>query len=152
MGVQDSEVYSILLHQLDSTKCDVCRETDPKAKAAHVIQNARALGSAPFIRPSDICNGNKKLNIGFVAQLFNVCPKLEMSQEEISTFDFASLEIDDVGDSREERTFRMWINSLNIDGLYVNSLFTALEDGVAILKLMDLIQPGIVAWKRFVSF
>ena len=26
----------------------------------------------------------------------------------------ASLEADDVGDSREERVFRMWINSLNL--------------------------------------
>lgn len=28
----------------------------------------------------------------------------------------ASLEMDDVGDSREERVFRMWINSLNLVG------------------------------------
>ena len=67
----------------------------------------------------------------------------------ISSFDFASLEIDDAGDSREERSFRMWLNSLNIEGLYVNNLFSSLEDGVGILRLMDMIQPGVVEWKKY---
>ena len=56
-----------------------------------------------FIHPQDICSGNKKLNMSFVAQLFNQCPGLVVAQEVLSTFDFASLELDDAGDSREER-------------------------------------------------
>ena len=55
-------------------------------------------GASPFIRPADICSGNKKLNIGFVAQIFNVCPNLFLSQEEIAGYDFAALEVDDVGE------------------------------------------------------
>lgn len=118
-------------------------------RASHIICNARNLGAAPFIRPDDICSGNKKLNMSFVAQLFNSCPKLYVPPEiDIAQYDFASLEIDDLGDSREERTSRMWINSLNLEGLYVNNLFTSLSDGVGILKLLDLIQPGLVVWKR----
>ena len=41
----------------------------------------------------------------------------------------ASLEADDVGDSREERVFRMWINSLNlvrrvmVDSLIITNLY-----------------------------
>jgi len=146
--LQDSECYSVLIYVLDSSKCDLAAEPDPLARAAHVIQNARQLGCAPFIRPQDIVSGNKKLNIGFVAQLFNCCPNLVVSEEVISTYDFAAIEIDDAGDSREERTFRMWINSLNLDGLYVNNLFADLEDGVGILKLVEAIQPGLVDWKR----
>ena len=42
----------------------------------------------------------------------------------------------------------MWINSLNIEGLYVNDLFGDLCDGVAILKVMDKVQPGIVSWRK----
>ena len=34
----------------------------------------------------------------------------------------------------------MWINSLNIDGLYINDLFGDLTDGVAILKIMDKVR------------
>lgn len=62
--------------------------------------------------------------------------------------DFSQLEIDDAGDSREERVFRMWINSLNIDGLYINNLFSDCQDGVALIKVIEKVQPGIVNWKK----
>ena len=73
MQTQDSECYSVLLHQLDSAQCDLCTETDPLEKAGHVISNAVRLGAYPFIRAEDICAANKKLNLGFVALLFNTC-------------------------------------------------------------------------------
>ena len=49
---------------------------------------------------------------------------------------------------REERVFRMWINSLNIDGLYINNLFTDCRDGVSLIKVIDQVRPGLVIWKR----
>jgi plastin-1 len=55
---------------------------------------------------------------------------------------------DDVGDSREERAFRMWMNSLGIDDLYVNNLFEDVTDGLVLLKVLDKIEPGIVFWKK----
>mmetsp|Transcript_113 Transcript_113/g.206 ORF Transcript_113/g.206 Transcript_113/m.206 type:complete len:631 (+) Transcript_113:113-2005(+) len=146
--LKDSECYSILLNQLSPSQCPLCTEPDLTERAQHVIRNAVAIGTAVFIHPADICNGNKKLNMGFVAQLFNQCPGLTINEEELSTFDFASLELDDAGDSREERVFRMWINSLNIPDLYINNLFEDLHDGIGILMLEDNIQPGIVQWKR----
>lgn len=44
----------------------------------------------------------------------------------------------------------MWINSLAIDNgeLYINNLFADVQNGYAILKVMDRIQPGVVRWKR----
>ena len=49
---------------------------------------------------------------------------------------------EDAGDSREERSFRMWINSLNLEGaegpgsvLYVNDLYFDLKGGINILKV-----------------
>lgn len=47
-----------------------------------------------------------------------------------------------LGDTREERTFRMWVNSLEIENLYLNDLFADLTDGIGLLKIMDRIQPG----------
>lgn len=43
----------------------------------------------------------------------------------------------DAGDTREEKVFRMWINSLGIDNgeLYINNLFADVQDGSAILKV-----------------
>jgi hypothetical protein len=46
-------------------------------------------------------------------------------------------QLDDAGDTREERQFRMWINSLGIDGVYINNLFSDLSDGVALLKVRN---------------
>merc|ERR1719240_1628237 len=53
----------------------------------------------------------------------------------------------DEGDSREERAFRMWINSLGLDS-QVNNLIEEMADGLLILETMDKINPGIVDWKR----
>lgn len=41
------------------------------------------------------------------------------------------------GDTREEKVFRMWINSLAIDNgdLYINNLFSDVQNGSAILKV-----------------
>jgi hypothetical protein len=32
--------------------------------------------------------------------------------------------------------------------LYVNNLFADVQDGVAIIRVMDRIQPGLVVWRR----
>jgi plastin-1 len=117
-------------------------------RATQAINNARNLGVNVFIKPKDICDGNKKLNISYVAQLFNTCHGLVMEEELKAAFDLSQLTIDDAGDSREERIFRMWINSLNIDGVYIHNLFTDLRDGFNLLKLEDKVQPGCVNWKR----
>ncbi|CAE7649151.1 FIM3, partial [Symbiodinium microadriaticum] len=146
--LKDSECYSVLLHQLDASNCDLCTESDPMDKAAHVISNAVKLGAYPFIRAEDICAANKKLNLGFVALLFNTCHGLTLSEEIIANFDFASLTLDDAGDTREERVFRMWINSLNMPGVYIHNLFDDLSDGFVILQLEDSVQPGVVNWKK----
>jgi hypothetical protein len=42
----------------------------------------------------------------------------------------------------------MWINSLNIDGVYINNLFSECQDGVNLLKVIDRVQPGLVIQKR----
>jgi len=115
------------------------------ARAAKVLANARAVEVKTFIKPRDIVAGNPRLNLVFTAAIFNQCPGLDpLTQEEI---DKAGLMDDDFGDSREERAFRMWINSLNIDGVYVNNLYDDCQDGLVLLKVMDKIKPGLVDWK-----
>ena len=146
--VADGEAYSVLLHKLAPSTCDLANESDKNARAAHVIRNAKALGVSTFIQPRDIVKGNRKLNLGFTAQIFNICPGLDITEEELAEVDMSALEMDDEGDTREERIFRMWINSLNIPDLYINNLFADLNDGVALLKVMEHIEAGCVDWKR----
>lgn len=53
------------------------------------------------------------------------------------------------GDTREEKVFRTWINSLGIDNgdLYINNLFADVQNGYAILKASERIWIGL-CWVR----
>jgi hypothetical protein len=42
----------------------------------------------------------------------------------------------------------MWVNSLNIDGVYINNLYEEIKDGIVLLKILERIQPNVVNWKK----
>lgn len=145
--IKDSHCYTILLNQLAPDKCDksALQLNDMTQRANKVLQNAEKLECKKFVRAADIVKGNPKLNLAFVANLFNKHPGLEpLSQEELAALEewlFAS------EGTREARAFCLWINSLGIEP-FVNNLFEDLRDGVVILKVMDVVQPGIVDWNK----
>jgi len=156
--VKDSDAYLTLLNQLDKKQCslDGLKNPDKTERAKTTIGNAEKLGVKPMVKPTDIVTGNPKLNLAFTAAIFNQCPGLtKLSEEEIKKF---GLMDDDFGDSREERAFRMWINSLNIDDgnggqVYVNSLFDDCKNGLVLLRTIEKVtydeskKKGIVDWK-----
>jgi plastin-1 len=160
--IKDAEVYTVLLQSIGDAGCT--REPlawDASRRAGKVLENAGRIGANVFIRPDDILSGNEKLNLAFTAQLFNAAPGLEeLDEDEQKEYDLAGLMDDDTGDSREERAFRMWMNSLNIntagfdDTLYLNDLFMDCRNGLALLRLIDHItstppdQRGVVRWKK----
>ena len=54
--------------------------------------------------------------------------------------------------SREEKAFRMWVNSLGLtnelgEAIHVNNLYEDTKDGILLLKIIDKINPGVVNWK-----
>lgn len=144
--IKDSECYTILLNQLDKS-CDksALEMSDYTKRAQKVLENADKLGCKKFVKASDIVKGNPKLNLAFVANLFNTHPGLEpLSEEELAALEewlFAS------EGTREARAFCLWINSLGIEP-FVNNLFEDLRDGLVILRVMDHVNPGIVDWKK----
>lgn len=139
--IKDSEAYTILLAQLAPNKCDkkALTEKDPTKRAEMVLENAARIECRKFLRPRDIVAGNSKLNLAFVANLFNTMPGLDPVAEPIK--------IEEIEETREERAFRNWMNSLGVDP-YVNNLYEDLRDGVILLQLLDKIRPGIVNWKK----
>jgi len=149
--IKDSEAYTILLNQLAPDRCDqnALREKNHEKRAGMVLDNAKKIEKdgqriewANHMKPSDITSGNSKLNLAFVANLFNVIPGLEkLSEEEAADLDFST------EGSREARAFAMWLNSLGIDP-YVNDLFSDLRDGLVLLRAEDAIEPGSVDWKQ----
>ena len=147
--VKDSEAYTVLLHQISPAQCDTSalKQTDTLQRAQHVLDNAKRLEVKAPIKAADIVSGNPRLNLIFTAAIFNQVPGLDpLTKDEM---DKAGLIEDDVGDSREERAFRMWINSLGIEDLYINNLYEDSTDGLTLLKVLDFIHGGgLVDWKQ----
>jgi len=114
-------------------------ERDMTKRAELVLDNAARVECKKFLRPRDIVDGNAKLNLAFVANLFNTLPGLDPVEE--------TPKIEEIEETREERAFRNWMNSLGVDP-YVNNIYEDLRDGIVLLQLLDKIRPGIVNWKK----
>jgi len=150
--VKDAKVYTVLLKSIGEDKgCNTDPlDWDEQRRANQVLTNAQKIGCKPFLTASDILKGDDKFNMAFVAQLFNTNPGLK-ALDEGERKEMAGLMDDDEGDSREERAFRMWMNSLGIKKVYVNNLFHDSTDGLVLLKVIDRIEPGSVKWKKKVE-
>lgn len=159
--MKDGEVYLTLLNSIDAAKCpkeEALADTDPNNRAKTAIENARNIDVPAFIQPGDIVSGNKRLNLAFAAQIFNTRHGLEATQEELKSvedaFEAAGMSTDAEEDAREERVFRLWMNSLNLgeareQGPYVlTSLFDDMRDGLVILETIDKVVPGTVDWSK----
>ena len=146
--IKDGECYTILLNQIDPAQCDMSAlsSQDQLVRAERVIANARRVGVETFITPQNITSGNIKINTIFAAAIFNKNPGLHATEQEL--YETAGLINDDVEGTREERAFRMWINSLNIEDLSINNLDEDVKDGLVILKVIDKVEPGTINWKR----
>jgi hypothetical protein len=77
-----------------------------------------------------VVKGNYKLNLAFVANLFNKFPALpEPEADQIPEIEAVMEE------TREEKTYRNWMNSLGVDP-YVNYLYSDLQNGIVIFKVL----------------
>jgi len=118
----DSIALSYVMHSLDSSfSLEGLKEEDNVKRAELVIAGAMNIGVPELIRPVDITTGNTKLNTVFVAELFNIRHGLEeLTKEE---YEAAKMLEEGEEGSKEERQFRLWINSLGIDDLYITNLY-----------------------------
>jgi len=143
--IKDSECYTVLLNQIAPPEAGVdmspLSEHEPERRAHLMLDQAAKIGCRKFVRPKDVVKGNARLNMAFVANLFNTHPALK-ADEGLPDFDLG-----DYGETREEKTFRNWMNSLGVDP-FVNSLYQDLKDGLVLLQLFDKVQPGIVDWDK----
>ena len=87
--------------------------------------------------------GNPKLNLAFVANLFNNHPGLDPITEE----EKADIEDFDAEGEREARVFTLWLNSLDVQPTVV-SFFDDLRNGTALLQAYDKVIPGSVNWRH----
>uniref|UniRef100_A0A674B2X8 Plastin-3 n=1 Tax=Salmo trutta TaxID=8032 RepID=A0A674B2X8_SALTR len=143
----DSRAYFHLLNQIspkgteeDQPRIDISMagfsEKDDLKRAENMLQQADRLGCRQFVTPADVVAGNPKLNLAFVANLFNKYPSLTKPEGE--DIDWGLLE----GETREERTFRNWMNSLGVNP-HVNHLYGDLADALVILQLYEKIKVPV---------
>lgn len=143
--VKDGENYTVLLNQLAPDTCSrvPLQTRDLLQRAEQVLTNAEQLGCRKFLTPTSLVAGNPKLNLAFVANLFNTIPGLDPITEE----DKLEVEDFDAEGEREARVFTLWLNSLDVQPA-VNSLFDDLRDGTILLQAYDKVIPGSVNWRH----
>ncbi|XP_034429190.1 plastin-2 [Hippoglossus hippoglossus] len=149
--IKDSRAYYNLLNQV-APKGDEegippiaidmsgLREKDDLQRAECMLDQADRLGCRQFVMPPDVVRGNPKLNLAFVANLFNKYPALKKPENQ--DIDWGSIE----GETREERTFRNWMNSLGVNPR-VNHLYVDIDDALVIFQLYEKIKVP-VDWDR----
>lgn len=148
--IKDSRAYFHLLNQIspkgdldDQMRIDIdmlgLTERDDEMRAELMLRQAARLDCRQFVTPKDVVAGNHKLNMAFVANLFNMYPALNRPTDN-------GIDYEIEGETREDRTFRNWMNSLGVSP-YVNHLYSDLHDGLIILQLYERIQIP-VDWPR----
>ncbi|CAH8852727.1 unnamed protein product [Trichobilharzia szidati] len=144
--VRNSEVYAYLVEKiapqekkpyLHSARA-ILDAVDLVQRAEMVLQNAEQLNCRVFVRPEDIVSGSQRLNLAFLANLFHGYPALEKPPE-------VEEQVAEIEETREEKTYRNWINSLGFPKS-VNYLFCDLTDGLVLLRLFDSVRPHTVDW------
>ena len=111
-----------------------------------MLQNADKIGCRKYLTPASLVSGNPRLNLAFVANLFNTHPGLEPLDEQEAK-DYGAVEDFDAEGEREARVFTLWLNSLGVEPAVFN-FFENLKDGIVILQAFDKIMPGSVVWRR----
>ncbi|KAF8325818.1 calponin homology domain-containing protein [Cantharellus anzutake] len=144
--VKDGENYTVLLNQLKPAECSRAplQIRDLTQRAIQILDNAEKIGCRKYLTPPALVAGNPRLNLAFVANLFNTHPCLEpVEPEQIAEI----VEDFDAEGEREARVFTLWLNSLNVEPAVYN-LFENLKDGYVILQAFDKLIPGSVVWRR----
>nr|XP_036581640.1 fimbrin [Colletotrichum truncatum]KAF6790083.1 fimbrin [Colletotrichum truncatum] len=144
--IKDGENYTVLLAQIGSeygaTRAPL-QTRDLLQRAEEILQTADKMGCRKFLTPSSLVAGNPKLNLAFVANLFNNHPALDpiTEEEKLEVEDF------DAEGEREARVFTLWLNSLDVQPA-VQSFFDDLRDGTVLLQAYDKVIKGSVNWRH----
>lgn len=139
--VADGENYTVLLNQLVPEQCSLgpLKTPDLLKRAEQVLDNAERIECRKYLTPASLVAGNPKLNLAFVAHLFNTHPGLDPITED----DKIEIEDFDAEGEREARVFTLWLNSLDVDPS-INNLFEDLKDGTVLLQAYEKVLPGSV--------
>jgi len=151
--LSNSVAYINLINQiggkdLNKLGAKAIKIKDNLERAGAMLKMAEKIGVKPIITANDVVHGDEKLNMAFLATLFNshnALDKNDLDEEILEQLDIQDLEnaLEEIEESREEETFRNWVNSLDIKPISksmssnVNHLYNDLRDGLYLLKIED---------------
>ena len=92
-------------------------------RAEAMLEQADKIDCRQFVSAKDVVKGNEKLNLAFVANMFNNHPALDPPED-----------LDIIEETREEKMYRNWMNSLGVKPK-VNYLYSDLSDGNIIFQV-----------------
>ena len=95
-------------------------------RAEKMLSEADKMSAREFVTANDVISGNQKLNMAFVANLFNTYPALDIVVEA------ATEEL--IEETREEKTYRNWMNSMGVKP-FVNYIYEDLSNGLIIFQV-----------------
>ena len=132
--IKDSEIYTELINQIAPREAGVNKEAmtrqDLLERAEVMLDQADKIQSRAFVTAKDVVKGQEKLNLAFVANLFNNFPALDPPKEEY----IEAIEESSIQETREEKMYRNWMNSLGVNPT-VNYLYSDLCDGLIIFQV-----------------
>ncbi|KAJ9537865.1 hypothetical protein OSB04_030598 [Centaurea solstitialis] len=137
-----AHLLSVLAPELGAKALEV---KDPVERANLVLEQAERMDCKRYVTSKDIVEGSTNLNLAFVAEIFHQRNGLKVDTTKKTNF--AEMISNDESTSREERCFRMWINSLGVE-THVNNVWEDVRNGWVLLEVLDKLAPGSVTWKQ----
>ncbi|NWT48620.1 PLSI protein, partial [Chroicocephalus maculipennis] len=149
--IKDSRAYYHLLNQI-APKGDDPDELPIKIdfsgfhdkndlrRAEYMLQQADKLGCRQFVTPADVVAGNPKLNLAFVANLFNTYPAL--NKPDNSSYDLNLLEGTQLAKHIGDKNIRDFCLTLVLKNT-VLLWFSDLSDALIIFQLYDMTRVPV---------
>jgi len=136
-SLKDSRAYIHLLAQIQPEdmmpRISNCEKSEPDTdldRAEMMLKNADRLDCRVFLRPSDVVQEKNKLNLAFIANLFNKHPMLDAGDVLV------------IEETREEKTYRNWINSLGASPRIIR-IYNDIKNGCALYDVLQKIDPKV---------
>lgn len=140
--IKDSVAYTHLMKQIapatSGVSTEALHEHDHEARAELMLQQADKLGCRSFLTPCDVVEGVYKLNVAFVANLFNNHPGLDKPEE--------PLELENIEETREEKTYRNWCVSSSIHFKSDSNFLSSVSPSVLSFRMNSLGVSPYVNW------
>eukprot|EP00210_Caulerpa_lentillifera_P008546 g8152.t1 len=127
---------------------EALKDIDIRNRAQLVLSNCSKLGIKISHSVNDLLTGNLSTNSVFLSQLFLSNPGLEVETDSTEDDLGENAEKENDEGSREERTFRMWMNSLGCDTNCISLFSESFRTGWMLLEVIDSIEPNVVDWSK----